>query len=220
MTTTLTALAVAALTACTATTPTAPAPAPWETMTRTQSPASSWTAATRNGAWLYGDSISVANAYLAARLVYARTGRHVAVDANSGVPTKPAIDRLAERVRQRGAPPVVVMATGANDAVDPARARGMGSQIGRVRAIVGPRTRIVWVTALVARPKHVKADAAGTAAVNTAIVHAANYRRVDQVVHWHTALSRAGVSTHTRDGVHPVGKGSTLWAQTVAAAVR
>ena len=76
------------------------------------------------------------------------------------------------------------------------------------------------MTALVARPKHGKGDAACIATVNTAIVHVANYRRVDQDVHWHTALSRAGVSTHTRDGVHPVGKGSTLWAQTVAAAVR
>lgn len=214
MTSALTATAVALLTACT---PAAPA---WTTMQRVQSPASTWTAATRAGAWLYGDSITVGNGAAAAKLALTQTGRHVAVDANSGIPTSPALDRLAERVKQRGAPPVLIVATGANDALDPARARGMSAQVARARSIVGPRTRIVWVTVLVARPKHAKADAAGTATVNAAIVHAANRGRVDQVVHWHTVLSRAGVYTHTRDGVHPVGKGAALWAQTVATAVK
>lgn len=217
MTTTLAALAVVALTACA---PAVNTPEPWTTMQRVQSPASTWTAATRNGAWLYGDSITVGNGAAAARLVLARTSRQVAVDANSGIPTSNALDRLAQRVKQRGAPPVLIMATGANDAVDQARAHGMTAQVARARSIVGPRTRIVWVTALVARPKHAKADTAGTAVVNAAIVHAANRGRVDQVVHWHTALSKAGVSTHTRDGVHPVGPGAALWVRTVAAAIR
>ena len=213
---TITVAAIAAATAL-ALTPAAPAPTvePWESMRRVQSPSSVWTLATSSGYWLYGDSITVGNGAALARTIYARTGRQTAIDANSGIPTRPAVDRLAERVAQRGAPRVLIMATGANDAVDTGRAAGMAAQVARVRRIVGPTTRIVWVTTLVARPRYAAADAAGTGRVNAAI-HAD--RTLNGVVAWDAALRRAGVMANTRDGVHPVGKGVNLWVGTVAKA--
>ena len=179
-----------------------------------------WTAATRDGYWLYGDSITVASGYLAARSIYAATGRQTAIDANSGIPTAPAVDRLAQRVRERGAPRVLIMATGANDAVDPGRAASMASQIARVRAIVGSRTRIVWVSTLVARPKYAQADAAGTSKVNAAVWAATNRRTVNSSAPWYSNLARAGVYKMTRDGVHPAGAGVALWVSTITSAAR
>lgn len=196
-----------------------PVAATWQHMHRVQSPPSQWTLAGRGGHWLYGDSITAPNATRVARALHALTGRHTAVDAHPGIPTKPAVDRLAARVKQRGAPRTLIMATGANDTLAKARIRGLPAQIARVRAIVGPRTRIIWVTALVNRPRYLRHDKAATRQVNT-IIHQARARGViNDVAPWAGVLTGAGVQAHTRHGVHPVGRGITLWVRTVAAAV-
>ncbi len=216
-----TATIAAAMLAATVTSPTiAPAAEAWESMQRTQSPPSVWTAATRSGAWLYGDSITVGTGAQFARTVHARTGQQTAIDANSGIPTRPAVDRLAARVAQRGAPRVLIMATGANDVVDTGRAAKMSGEAARVRNIVGPNTRIVWVTASVERPRTRDkngTDKTGTATVNTAL-RASGV--VDSVADWHRFLSRrAGLRAYyLRDGVHPNTRGQAAWVEVVAGA--
>lgn len=209
---TIATIAATGLTGCAAET--------WTTMTRVQSPASSWTTATRDGYWLYGDSITVQTRDATARAIHAATTRQVAVDANSGIPTAPAVDRLAERVKLRGAPRDLIMATGANDAVDPARYATMAANIARVRAIVGPTTRITWVTAMVIRPKTATSDRKGTDAVNYAINTAHKRGTINRVIPWHTVAAKAGLAKVTRDGVHPNPVGVPLYVKTVTEGAR
>lgn len=188
---------------------------PWERMQRVQSPPSVWTAATRSGAWLYGDSITVGTITQTARLVYAQTGEQTAVDANSGIPTAPALDRLTDRARQRGAPKVLVMATGANDAVDPARAAVMSAEVNRARQIVGPGTRVVWVTSWPSRRGSIVNDRLGSQTVNAAIRGAASDRTVDLVIPWDQTVLKHGAGAVTRDGVHPNPTGAALYSELI-----
>ena len=64
-------------------------------------PERTWQAARTNGIWMFGDSITAADSPALAALLRA-SGRPLAVDATPGIPTRPAVDLLVERLRRSG----------------------------------------------------------------------------------------------------------------------
>lgn len=154
----------------------------------------------RSGVWVYGDSIMRADyANLAAGL--AGKGVASALDAQAGLPTVPAVDRLAARVARQGSPRVLLMATGSNDIFNPSY---IASQTARVRSLVGLRTTVVWVNVYVRRVS-VSAttreyDMRNSRTVNAAIAAGP----VDRVVDWYGYLSAkpSRPTAYLRDGVH------------------
>ncbi|EAP97707.1 hypothetical protein JNB_19593 [Janibacter sp. HTCC2649] len=177
----------------------------WKLLGRTTSTDASFKAA-KAGVWVYGDSITRADyADLAASLT--AKGVPSAVDAQGGLPTLPAVDRLAARVARQGSPRILLMATGSNDIFRPTF---VGSAATKVRALVGPGTKIVWVNTYVKRtrvPATMQTyDLRNSMSVNTAVTTA----RVNVVVDWSGFLrakaSRPGA--YLSDGVHttPLGR--------------
>jgi len=162
-------------------------------------------ATARAGVWVYGDSLTRADYATLAASLTAR-GIPSAVDAQGGLPTVPAVDRLAARVARQGAPRVLVMATGSNDIFRPTF---IGPASRRVRTVVGPGTKIVWVNAYVKRTSASALtqtyDLRNTRTVNAAIAAAPT----DRVVDWYGFLlaksSRPGA--YLRDGVHTSSSG-------------
>lgn len=177
----------------------------WTKNRRVLSEDSRFLRAQTGGIWLYGDSITAADA----RDLAVRLGAHglvTAVDATPGIPTTPAVDRLAERVARQGSPDVLVLATGSNDIFAPT---ALGSQTGRVRSVVGPETEIVWVDVYVKRWSKTaavqSADLANSQRVN-GYIHTAP---ADVVVGWYGFLLAKSTrpAVYLRDGVHTTESG-------------
>ena len=162
-------------------------------------------AAAKSGVWVYGDSITRAD-YDNLDASLRMKGILSAVDAQGGLPTAPAVDRLAARVAVQGPPRVLLMATGSNDIVNPSY---MSVQTRRVRAVVGSGTKIVWVNVYVKRTSVSTTmqayDLRNTRTVNAAIAAA----HTDRVVDWYGFLvaksSRPGA--YLKDGVHTTPSG-------------
>ncbi len=176
----------------------------WNVLGRTTSPDAVFAAA-RSGVWVYGDSITRSDYDNLATSLVAK-GIVSAVDAQGGLPTTPAVDRLAVRVAAQGPPRVLVMATGSNDIFNPSY---IATQTKRVRSIVGSTTKIVWVNVYVKRTS-VSAtmqtyDLRNSRTVNAAIGAAPANRVVDWYGFLLAKSSRPGA--YLRDGVHTTSSG-------------
>lgn len=175
-----------------------PAEASYLTSKRYNSPDSVWASARTKGVWIVGDSITVAD-YPDLVRAFLANGKPVAVDATAGIPTRPALDRLYQRVHKTGFPATIVVALGTNDAcTDP---EGIATEVDRLTKFVPPTTKIVWVNTWAFRRWSYGPDKAGTAEVNRLISEQAARHRNVTVVDWH---SFAGKDPHhyLRDGVH------------------
>lgn len=165
---------------------------------------------------IVGDSITV-RGYKA--LAAALPGKRLAVNAWSGRNTKDSVDSLFASM-QNGVvlPPVLVMATGANDVFDPFV---MAAQVQRLLAGVPSGTKVYWVDIQVARPKTALADQRNSEQVNRAI-----WQRCTgdcTVISWASFLaakpSRLGMYLDT-GGVHPNAAGTKAWAALIAGSLR
>lgn len=163
---------------------------------------STWITAKHNGIWLFGDSITVADAYSLAVLLDERHQYTVAVFAQGGAPTRAIVDYAIERKAKSDPavpPELIVMATGSNDIFYP---EIMPSQIKRMKETY-PDSKIIWVTTWVQR-KTVStavqfADARNSGRVNGAILGGNEY-----VVDWGRFLAEKSgrAEAYLSDGVH------------------
>lgn len=184
------------------------------------------------GAYVFGDSISVENASALATALVAATGQTLAVHAQSGRPTTPAVDKLAEWVAQYGCPPIVVMATGTNDIFDPP---AMAAQVARVFSIVPEGTKVVWVSIYASRwalgyPYGSEAywgqresDLRNTGWVNAQIQNGIGNHTNGVVADWYEGLClNPGycLTNYLRDGVHTTTLGKAAWVATVVAGIQ
>lgn len=200
-----TAAAAAALLAFT---PAAPAQGAqsWETMTRRVSTDTYFELAT---VWYYGDSITVATYSPLVKAVYARHGIHTAVDANAGIPTTPAVERLIERLRTTShRPSRIILALGSNDAVySPA---AVAPALVRAREALGPGVQITFIRMFVKRAKATPtvqaAELANCKTINASIPAGV----ADITVDWYGFLAQSSwrQSTYLADGVHTTALGT------------
>jgi hypothetical protein len=100
--------------------------------------------------------------------------------------------------------PIVVVGLGTNGPITMAQVRAL-------RAVVGPRRALVFVTTFVPRPWQ--------AEVNAVLAAASRQYRDVTLANWLIAI-RNRTSLLWSDGVHPRPAGGVLYARTVAAAVR
>jgi hypothetical protein len=180
-----------------------PTQAAWQDNVRTVSSDRTWQVARTHGAWMYGDSVTAADAPALAASLRAHE-LVLAWDATPGIPTAPAVDRLVERLHVSRPPARLVMALGTND-TDP---RLVTSQVERVMDIVPPTTRVWWVNTwkqhwLVSGGE---ADLRAAAAVNAALAQADQRHRNLDVVDWSTTVG-AEPRRYLRDGVHTLPTG-------------
>lgn len=192
-----------------------PTHAAWQDNTRTQSPERTWQAARTNGIWMFGDSITAADSPELAALLRS-SGRPLAVDATPGIPTRPAVDLLIERLRRAGAPQRMVMALGTNDR----DARAVGAQVARVMNAVPPTTTVYWVNVwkhrwLNSTSEH---DREVTAAINAVIGRADRRHANLETVDW-WATVEADPRHFLRDGVHTLPAGRSTRNQLILEAV-
>ena len=180
-----------------------PTHAAWQDNARTQSPERTWQAARTNGIWMFGDSITAADSPALAALLRA-SGRPLAVDATPGIPTRPAVDLLVERLRRSGAPQRLVMALGTNDR----DAGAVGAQVARVMNAVPPTTRVYWVNVWKHRGLNgtTENDRSVTAAINAVIGRADRRHANLETVDW-WATVEANPRHFLRDGVHTLPAG-------------
>lgn len=181
----------------------APTHAAWQENVRVVSPDRTWQVARDHGVWMYGDSITAADAPdLSASL-----GRHALVlawDATPGIPTEPAVDRLVERLHDSRPPARLVMALGTNDA-DP---HLVASQVERVMDAVPRTTRVWWVNTWKQRWLVAGGDGDRRAAdlVNAALAQADERHGNLEVVDWSVVVA-AAPRRYLRDGVHTLPAG-------------
>jgi hypothetical protein len=152
-------------------------------------------------------------------LAAALPGKRLAVNAWSGRNTKAAIDSLFTQM-QGGykLPPVLIMATGANDVFDPFV---MPAQVKRLLAGVPEGTKVYWVDVQVARPKTALADQRNSEQVNRAIWQGCTGDCA--VISWATFLaSKPARLTWYLDvgGVHPNTAGAKAWAALIAGSMK
>lgn len=165
------------------------------------------------GAWVFGDSIMVGDAYDLATKLNAM-GLSMAVNAWSSRPTTPAVDALEEWVGEYGQPSRVVMATGSNDIFDPTV---MAAQVDRVMALA-TEAQVWWVNVYVGRTSvdaaTREADVRNTGWINSQLARAlARHDRLT-VLPWFEFLAANPayrLTAYLRDGVHttdPIGRNS------------
>ena len=155
--------------------------------------------------WVYGDSITYFD-YPELRTRFAGQGLRSAVDAEYGIRTKPAVDRLEQRIAYlHRAPRVLVMALGTNDTDDPSV---IPAQMERVARLVPSTTTVVWVNVW-KRSWNIAAsyqarDVAGTADVNQDVAAFVAAHRNFRVADWWSALNRSNPRVYLSDGVHTI----------------
>ncbi|WP_327029702.1 GDSL-type esterase/lipase family protein [Micromonospora sp. NBC_01740] len=160
------------------------------------------------GVWLLGDSLTVATWGDFATRLYGATGQVVAANGWSGRPTTPTIDALAEWKAAHGLPPVVIIASGANDIFGPVGPPALAAQIDRAAAIVGPNTRLIWVETHISRwlqQAHIQVnDQRNTGWINGVIWEATGRHDNLSVVPWERYISTnpERVRAYLSDGVH------------------
>ena len=163
-----------------------------------------------------GDSITV-RGYK--DLAAALGGKRLAVNAQSGRNSKLSIDSLFKQM-QAGMqlPPVLVMATGANDIFD---SHATGAQVQRLLAGVPASTKVYWVDASVLRPAYRLADRFNSATVNAGI------RRYCvgscTVISWAGFLAAKSFRRALyidSGGVHQTPAGAKAWGSLIAAGIR
>lgn len=183
----------------------APAPthAAWQENVRTVSPDRTWQAARTHGVWMYGDSITAADAPDLARELRSR-GLALAWDATPGIPTEPGVDRLVERLHDSRPPARLVVALGTNDA-DP---RLVTAQVERVMNAVPRTTRVWWVNTWKARWLVPGGDTDRRVAgeVNAALAQEDRRHPNLEVVDWSVVVA-AEPHRYLRDGVHTLPAG-------------
>ncbi|MBD3783407.1 MAG: hypothetical protein IE926_10705 [Micrococcales bacterium] len=155
--------------------------------------------------WVYGDSITAAD-YPEMKKRFAAQGLRSAVDAQPGIPTEPAIDRLEQRITYlRMAPKVLVVALGTNDTDDPSV---MPAQMTRVAQLMPSSTTVVWVNVWKCRwrlsSSYQARDRAGTSVVNEEIATFVAAHPNFRVADWWTALNRSNPRVYLGDGVHTI----------------
>lgn len=177
----------------------------WTTYSRSIStPYTIAKAVSRDGIYLFGDSITRATARDLATLLYP-DGITVAVNAWSARPTPPTVDALAEWVRLYGVPRRVVMASGSNDIFNPPV---MAAQIDRTMAIVGRETTVLWVNVQVARISQTAsvrlADQRNSGWINMQIAAATARHPNLRIVDWAGFLAAKPfrLTAYLSDGVH------------------
>jgi hypothetical protein len=199
----LTVAAAAVLTTAGALGTPAPTHAAWQGNVRAVSPDRTWQTARAHGVWMYGDSITAADAPdLAASL--GTRGLVLAWDATPGIPTEPAVDRLVERLRDSRPPARLVMALGTNDG----DARLVAAQVERVMDAVPRTTRVWWVNTWKQRWLVTGGDSDRRAAdlVNAALARADRRHGNLEVVDWSVVVA-AEPRRYLRDGVHTLPAG-------------
>lgn len=188
----------------------------WNTLGRTTSTDAAFSTA-RAGVWVYGDSLTRSDYATLAASLQAR-GIPSAVDAQGGLPTVPALERLAARVARQGAPRILVMATGSNDIFRPTYIAPAST---KVRRVVGAQTKIVWVIVYVERvrvsPTMQAADLRNSRTVNAAIASAPTNRVVDWYGFLMAKSSRPGA--YLKDGVHTTTSGQAARNALIVASV-
>lgn len=160
---------------------------------------------------ILGDSITM-RGYK--ELAAALPGKRLAVNAWSGRNTRDAIDSLFAQM-QAGLklPPVLIMATGANDVFDPP---AFTAQVKRLLAGV-PGTKVYWLDVQVSRPKTAVADQRNSEQVNRAIWQGCTDPCT--VISWASFLAEKPARlTWYLDagGVHPNAAGTKAWAALIA----
>lgn len=159
-----------------------------------------------------GDSITTGcHSYLAKYL----PGVKIAVGYWSGRPTKPAVDWTLSLSRK---PPVLVMASGSNDIMNPP---AFWPQVDRLKASLPTTTKLLWVNIYAARPAY-SGDQKNSAWVNNQLE-----RRLpkEQIIDWWGQLYWTydrGITpaSKLRDGIHPNIPGCELWGFAVAGSVK
>jgi hypothetical protein len=192
-----------------------PTHAGWEGNVRALSPALTWQLARDDGVWLYGDSITVSDAPDLATTLRGR-GDPLAWDATSGIPTKPAVDRLVGRLADSAPPERLVMALGTNDT----DARLVRAQVERVMALLPSTTRVYWVNVWKHRwlAQATARDLRTTAAINAALERADRSHPNLEVVDWFTT-AQADPGGYLADGVHTLPAGRAARNALIAAAL-
>ncbi|MGI5144784.1 GDSL-type esterase/lipase family protein [Plantactinospora sp. CA-294935] len=160
------------------------------------------------GVWLLGDSITVATYSDFGTRLHAATGQVIAVDGKSGRPTPPTIDVLEQWASTYGLPPVVIIASGANDIFGPVGPTSIAAQIDRAASIVGPDTALIWVETHISRwlqPGYIQVnDQRNTGWINGVIWEATARHDNLSVVAWERYISIVPdrVRAYLSDGVH------------------
>ncbi|MGD7706277.1 hypothetical protein [Microlunatus sp. Y2014] len=154
--------------------------------------------------WLFGDSITgQTQEDLAERL--AQQGIRLAYNSVGGRPTDATVAALAAWLDTTPAPPVVVLAAGANNVFDP---RFVADQVDRAVGLLPTGTTILWRDAYVCRttrPIETQvADLRNTGLVN-AQLHLASARHPGlHIIEWYAFLASRPdlLAQRLRDGVH------------------
>lgn len=161
-------------------------------------------AVSRNGTFLFGDSITVFTARDLATRLYAN-GVIVAVNGWSIRPTTPTVDALEQWVSTYGAPRRIIMASGSNDIFNPPV---MARQIRRTMDIVGPDRTVFWVNVQVSRNRQTTnvrlADQRNTGWVNAQIAEEASRHSNLKIIPWFEFLAAKPfrLTNYLSDGVH------------------
>lgn len=160
---------------------------------------------TRDGLFMFGDSISVQDGYSLAQRLLSRTGDVIAVHNWSGRPTAPAVDALAQWAQAYGMPRRILMATGSNDIFTPPV---FAAQVDRTMSIVGSTRTVYWVNTQVVRTSQAAAvqlaDQRNSAWINLQLADAQKRHPNLRVVRWAEFLAAkpSRLTTYLRDGVH------------------
>jgi hypothetical protein len=160
------------------------------------------------GVWLLGDSLTVADWADFAIRIHGQAGMVTAANGWSGRPTTPTIDALEAWANTYGLPPVVVIASGANDIFGPIGPTAIAAQIDRAATIVGPNTALIWVEPHISRwlqPTHIQVNDQRNSGWICGLIWEATARHPNlSVVPWARILSVAPdrVRVWLSDGVH------------------
>jgi hypothetical protein len=172
------------------------------------SPARIQEAVDTGGVWLLGDSLTVATYSDFGSRLHAATGQVIAVDGKSGRPTPPTVDVLETWAATYGLPPVVIVASGANDIFGPIGPPAIAAQIDRAAAIVGPDTELIWVETHISRwlqPGYIQVnDQRNSGWINGVIWEATGRHDNLTIVPWERYISIVPdrVRAYLSDGVH------------------
>ncbi|MFE9192066.1 GDSL-type esterase/lipase family protein [Micromonospora sp. NPDC007208] len=174
--------------------------------------------------WLLGDSLTVDSAGAFATDMYAEYGLFVASNGQSGRPTRPTVDVLAEWLAVYGPPRLVVMAAGTNDIYGPAPFFGppvVAGQVNRVMTLLGPTVPVVWVEVHISRwaqPANVQVDDQRNAAwVNTQLWEATGRHPGLSIAAWERqlAVKPTRIRSWLTDGVHLTDAGRAARNETI-----